>query len=140
MLGRLPSRSLNPPSLPWPCITDYKKRQGIVSETGVWARHLLTRVLPRLRAGGSLSESVRLAVIEARAHFASHNLLNIKQICSGADGGLGTKKTPRSSARKDGDAGGVADEGASGEPATGAAVEGNGPVPDDSESALGAVV
>jgi hypothetical protein len=74
---------------------DYKKRQGIVSETGIWARYLSTLVLPRLRAGEPLADAVRQAVIEARSHFAEHGLVNIKQICSGSPGGLGTKKASR---------------------------------------------
>lgn len=86
---------------------DYKKRQGIVSETGIWARFLLTKVLPRVQAGEPLTDAVRSAVIEARAGFAAHGLVNIKQICSGSPGGLGTKKATR--AKKDGAAGGVAD-------------------------------
>ena len=94
-----------------PFFADYKKRQGTVSETGIWARYLLTKVLPRLRAGEPLANAVRQAVIEAKSHFAKYSLVNIKQICSGAPGGLGTKKASR--VKKVGAAGhdGVADPG-----------------------------
>ena len=78
--------------------TSDKKRAGFISETRLLARHLLPLVLSLIAAnpGLSLSDAATSAAAgEQHRMQTDYGLSNIKQICSGAPGGLGKPKKPR---------------------------------------------